>query len=206
MVRILTISREYGSGGGSIAAILAKRLGWRLIDDSLIAQIATSAKTSPDAVQAHEESVDPWFHRLMKALWRGGFMGTVSRTESEACDADAIAHLWHRVILEAAQIGNAVTVGRGGQCLLQNRDDAFHVHVYAPWKDRIKRLRDREPRGTDLSVAARARDERRAAYIRHYFNQDWKNSHLYHLMICSGIGLERSADAILCAAGLGSSR
>lgn len=202
MIRVLTISREYGSGGASIAAILSRRLGWRLIDDCLIAQIAQTGKTSAEAVQAHQETVDPWFHRIMKALWRGGFEGAVSSTESEAVDADAIARLWHRVILEAAAIGDCVTVGRGGQCLLQEREDTFHVYVYAPMRERVERLRTREPRGTDLAAAARDRDQRRAAYIRHYFNQDWTNPHLYQLMVCSGIGVEESADTILCAAGL----
>ena len=202
VIRIITIGREYGSGGGTIASILARRLGWKLIDDSLIAHVAETAKTSPEAVQARDESVDPWFHRIMKALWRGGFVGAVTRSESEPCDSETVARLWNRVILEAAELGNCVTVGRGGQCLLQTRDDAFHVYVYAPMADRVKRLRHREPRGTDLQSAALNRDQRRSAYMRHYFNAEWTNPHLYHMMICSGIGLEKSADTILEAAGL----
>jgi len=202
MVKVITIGREYGSGGAEIAQILGSRLGWRLIDDSLVGEIARTAHSSPRAVARCEESVDPWFHRIMKALWRGGFVGSVASTEGEASDADAIARLWHRVIVEAAQIGNCVSVGRGGQCLLQKNPDAFHVFVYAPMSEKIERLRRREPPGTDLAAAARERDARRAAYIRHYFDQEWWNPHLYHLMICSGIGLERAADAILQAAGL----
>jgi cytidylate kinase len=202
MVRAITISREYGSGGGLIAQMLGARLGWRLIDDPLIAEIARSVQASPEAVRVHQETVDPWFHRIMKALWRGGFEGAVARTEAEPWDADAIARLWNRVIGEAAEIGRAVVVGRGGQCLLQRRHDTFHVHVYAPMAERMRRLEGREPARADLAAEARDRDARRAAYIRHYFDQDWKNTHLYHLMLCSSIGLERAADTVLCAAGL----
>jgi cytidylate kinase len=202
MIRIITVSREYGSGGGAIARLLGERLGWRLIDDQLIGEIASSSHQSPEAVRTHEESVDPWFHRLVKALWRGGFVGTATRAEEEACDADSIARLWHHVILETAEMGECVVVGRGGQCLLQKRRDAFHVHVYAPMRERVRRLERREPAGTDIAAAARDRDARRAAYIRHYFEQDWKNTHLYHMMLCSSIGLERAADAILCSTGL----
>jgi Cytidylate kinase-like family len=202
MIRIITISREYGSGGGEIARILGGRLGWRLIDDSLIAEISKRIHHSPEAIRSHEESVDPWFHRILKALWRGGFMGAATRAEEEACDAEATARLWHRVILEAAEAGECVAVGRGAQCLLQKRADAFHVHVYAPMRERLRRLERREPAGVDLTAAARERDARRAAYISHYFDHDWKDTHLYHLMLCSSIGLERAADAVLCASGI----
>ena len=202
MYRAITIGREYGSGGGSIARILGERLAWRLIDDSLVADVAKSARASADVVRAREETVDPWFHRIVKSLWRGGFEGSLSGAADEAWDAAAIAELWRHVILEAAEIGNVVVVGRGGQCLLQKREDVFHVYVYAPMRDRVKRLRERVPAGADLADAARERDRQRAAYIRHHFNEEWVNPHLYHLMLCSAIGLERAADAVLCAAGL----
>ncbi len=202
MVQVITISREYGSGGGPVAEILGRRLGWRLIDDPLITEIARSIQASPEAVRRHEEKVDPWFHRIVKALWRGGFEGAVARAESEALDADGIARLWNHVILEAAEIGRCVVVGRGGQCLLQRHPEAFHVKIYAPMPARIKFLATREPAGTDLAAAARERDRQRAEYIRHYFGADWMNPHLYHLMLCSAIGLERAAETILCAAGL----
>ncbi|HSU68788.1 MAG TPA: cytidylate kinase-like family protein [Tepidisphaeraceae bacterium] len=200
--RGITISREYGSGGGSIARILGERLGWRVIDDCLIAGIAKSARAAPEAVRAHEETVDPWFHRITKALWRGGFEGSLSGVDAEAWDAAATAQLWHRVIREAAEIGHFVSVGRGGQCLLQKREDVFHIYVYAPMCDRVKRLRDREPAGIDLAEAARERDRRRAAYIRYHFDQEWTNPHLYHLMLCSSMGVKKAADVVLCAAGV----
>lgn len=202
MIRTITIGREYGAGGSSVARALTERLGWRLIDDPLVAELANIARTSPEAVRAHEETVDPWFHRIMRALWRGGFEGAVARSESEAWDADAIAQLWKRVILEAAEIGGCVSVGRGGQCLLQKRKDAFHVYLYAPMRERVERLRHREPAGADVAATARERDRRRREYIRYHFNEDWTNPHLYNMMICTSMGIDRVTDAILRAAGL----
>lgn len=202
MIRVITIGKEYGSGGGPIAGIIARRLGWKLVDDSLVCEIARARRPTRAVLERYGESVDPWTHRILKALWRGGYEGAASRVEDEAFDADAIARLWHEVIQQAAGIGRCVTVGHGGQCLLQHRPDAFHVYVYAPLEERIQRIRDREPLGTDLAAAARERDRKRAAYIKHYFGQDWTNPHLYHLMVCAGIGLEKAASAILCGAGL----
>ena len=106
MVRVITIGREYGSGGGLVARILSERLKWRLIDDSLVGEIARAAHASPETVQRRDECLDPWFHRIMKALWRGGFEGAVARADTEPSDAESIARLWHRVIVEAADIGD----------------------------------------------------------------------------------------------------
>ena len=202
MIRAITIGREYGSGGSLIAQALSARLGWRLIDDPLIAEIAKSVRASAEVVRAREECVDPWFHRIMRALWRGGFEGAVARTEDEAWDSEAIAKLWHRVIVEAAEIGECVTVGRGGQCLLQKRKDAFHVFVYAPMRDKVERLRDREPAGRIWPLRRATATGGASEYIRYHFNQEWTNPHLYQMMLCSAVGIERAADAILCAAAL----
>ena len=88
MIQVITISREFGS---EVARILAERLEWKLIDDLLVAEIAHRADVSPDLARRYDECVDPWFHRMCKALWRGGYEGVVSRGELNAFHADAMA-------------------------------------------------------------------------------------------------------------------
>ncbi len=201
MVRVITISREYGSGGAAAASALAERLGWRLVNESLLTEIARLARVDRSVAARYDECVSPWFHRLMRALWRGGFEGAVARVESDF-DADTMAALCERVIREAADIGNCVTVGRGGQCILQNRPDAFHVSIYAPLEIKLPRLHKRHPGANDLESIAAEMDRRRADYIRRYFGQDWTNRHLYNLLVCSSIGIDAVVATILCAAGL----
>jgi cytidylate kinase len=201
MYRSITISREYGSGGGTIACMIAERLGWQVVDDALVAEIAKRAHVAPELAKRCDEVLDSWFHRMLKALWRGGYEGFATRVESDPFDADAMAHLWNKLIFESAEIGECVIVGRGGQCLLQRRADTFHVSVHAPMRERIKRIRERNPRG-DPAAEAQARDAMRAAYVERHFGHDWTDRHLYHLILCSSIGMEASASAILCAAGL----
>jgi cytidylate kinase len=203
MYRVITISREYGSGGSELARVLGRRLGWRLVDDDLIVQIAEAERISQDEVRRNDECVDPWFHRVLKALWHGGFEGAATRADLDPLDADRVANLWNRLALETAALGECVIVGRGGQCLLKGRGDTFHVAVYAPMSERIKRIREREPDRRDPEAAAHERDAIRAAYIMRHFGHDWTNRHLYHLMICSSVGLENAAEAILSSAGLG---
>jgi len=206
MVSVITISREFGSGGSEIARILAERLEWKLIDDPLVAEIAKRANVSHDLALRYDECVDPWFHRMFKALWRGGYEGVVSHGELNAFDADAMADLWTRVIRESAEIGHCVIVGRGAQCLLQRRQDVFHVSVFAEMDKRVRNLRGplrrHVPRGADPRTMAEESDQRRASYVRRYFAEDWKDYRLYHLVINSAVGFEAAAAAILLAAGL----
>jgi Cytidylate kinase-like family len=75
MFRAITVSREYGSGGGEIACMVAERLKWRLIDDAFVAEIAKRASVAPEVARRCDEALDPWFHRLLKAMWRGGHEG-----------------------------------------------------------------------------------------------------------------------------------
>ena len=202
MIRVITISREYGSGGGTVAGKLAERLAWRLIDRSLLTEVARRAQVQPDVAARYDECLDPWFHRVTKALWQGGYEGVASTVENPVFDADTMAELSARAIREAAGIGNCVVVGRGGQCILQQNPDVFHVSLYAPIAERVDRMRGRIPDGADLEAFAEDSDRRRAAYIRRYFGQDWTDRHLYHLMICTSIGLDNVVSTILNASGL----
>ena len=163
---------------------------------------AARARVAPEVAAQYDERVDPWFHRIAKALWQGGYEGTASTTEAVPMDSEAVAALSSRILLEAASLGNAVFVGRGAQCLLARREDAFHVSIYAPRKLRLANLRGRLPGETNLEALLEERDRQRAAYVQRYFSRDWTDRRLYHLMVCTSIGIDRAVDTILCAAGL----
>lgn len=202
MFRVITVSREYGSGGAEIARRVAERLGWRLVDDCLIEDIARLARVSPEVARKYDECVNSWFQRLVNAMWRGGFEGSASRVEEGAFDPERMVDLATRVIREAAELGNAVIVGRGGQCILRGRRDAFHVSVHAPMELRVRQLREMFGLTTGATERAEEIDARRAAYVRRYLGEDWKDPRLYHLVIDASIGLDRATDAVLVAAGL----
>jgi hypothetical protein len=202
MFRIVTVAREYGSGGGRIAQLLAERLDWKLLDRCLVEKIAQVARVEPQLAEQYDERPDPWVNRLVRALWQGGLMrGTMAGPIPELFDADTMASLSQRMIEEAADIGNCVIVGRASQCILQQRADAFHVFIYAPRPDRLSRVCSRHASRAEAEAALEARDQERAALIRRYFNQDWSNRHLYDLMISSKLGEEIVLSTILSAMG-----
>lgn len=191
MFRVLTIAREYGSGGAVIGRSISEQLGWKLLDKVFIENIARAAKVDPKLARRFDERTDSWLERLAHqgaGLWRGAFEGTVVVSQPDFFDAETMAALAQNMIEEAYRRGNCVIVGRGAQCVLQSCKDAFHAFIYAPWAERVARIRQRLPGQTDIDELIRATDRQRADYIRTYFRCNWMDPHLYHLMICSGLG------------------
>ena len=79
MFRVVTVAREYGSGGGRIAQLLAGRLGWKLLDRCLVEKIAETARIEPQVAEQFDERPDPWFDRLAELFWQSRAGGVTSR-------------------------------------------------------------------------------------------------------------------------------
>jgi cytidylate kinase len=202
MFRVVTVAREYGSGGGRIAQLLAGRLGWKLLDRCLVERIAETARIKPEVAEKFDERPDPWLDRLAEVFWQSpGLRGYIGGHVPGRFDGEVAAHLTRRIIEEAAEIGDCVIVGRGSQCILQQRGDAFHVFIYAPRGERLARLLRRDARLSKAEAEKKlvAEDATRAAYVRDHFGEDWQNRHLYHLLMSSCLGEKEAVSIILSA-------
>jgi cytidylate kinase len=197
MFRIVTLEREFGSGGGAIAAELARRLGWKLWDQQLTCEIAKRAEVTEDAVALCDERVDGRLYRLAKTFWRGSYERGMSFANSRAFDTDRMIAMMEEIAGNIADEGNAVIVGRGAPYFLRHREDTFRVFTYASREEKMRRLiamgRPREE-AEDLVDNV---DKERIAYIKHYFNADWPTRSLYHLMINTVVGDENVIATIL---------
>ena len=186
-MRAVTISREYGSGGGEIAARLARRLGWQLIDHQIVAQAASELGVHETVVQAHDEHVGGVISRIFQWPYP---------TSPE--DAQAYYGMLRRVVLEAANTGHVVIVGRGGQALLADRRDVLHVRVVAPLEQRVAYVVLRE--GLDPGAArtrVQEKDSARIRYLQTQFQCQPDDPHLYDLAINTSIlDLDRIVDLI----------
>jgi cytidylate kinase len=150
-MRAITVSREYGSGGGEIAARLARKLGWQLIDHGVIEQAASELGVYKTEVEKHdEEYVESTLSRILNRIQN--FVTSIPAPTAIETLAyqDTIRH----IITAAANTGHVVIVGRGGQVLLADRREVLHIRVVAPLELRVAYVARREGLAMD---AARTR-------------------------------------------------
>jgi cytidylate kinase len=183
MIKILTIEREYGSGAAEIGKKLADRLGWKLWDQSLTDEIARRMECDTEHIEKHGEQIDPLFYRLLKSFLRGSLEGNLNIPQMQMADAEGVRRVAEQLVMEAANEGNAVIVGRGSAYYLRNRLDSFHVFVYAPFEERVRRLQQAGKSEAESIQLADTVDRDRAEFIKQYFGIEWPARHFFHLMI-----------------------
>jgi len=198
-IRVVTLEREYGSGGNDIAQKVATRLGWKLWDQLLTEEIARRLDCDCGVVETHEERRDPAYHRLLKAFMRGSFEGSLNASRLQAVDTDCVREVAQQLVKELANTGDCVIVGRGSAYYLGSRPDAFHVFVYAPFEERVRRLRLRNKSEKEAIELAETVDRDRADFIKRYFKVDWPERHRFHLMVNACMGDDVAVETILNA-------
>jgi cytidylate kinase len=197
MIRIITVEREFGCGGGAIAAKLARRLGWTLWDQLLTDEIAQRMDCDSRNVAGLEERTDPTYYRLFKAFLRGSFEGSVNLPRLRLVDADCVREAAQQILLEIGDTGSAVIVGRASTYYLANRPDVFHVFVYASLHEKVSRLKAAGKSEREALELAETVDRDRAAFLKRYFGLAWPSRPLFHLMVNSGIGEDAAVETIL---------
>ncbi|HUK53538.1 MAG TPA: cytidylate kinase-like family protein [Candidatus Binatia bacterium] len=197
MIRVITIEREYGSGGAEVAQKVAERLGWKLWDQLLTNDIARRMQCDCRVVEEHEEKRDPIFYRLVRSFMRGSYEGSLNAPRLNIADTDCIRGVAEKVVKGAAETGNCVIVGRGSAYYLQGRSDAFHVFVYAPIEEKVRRLMATGKSEDEAAQLAETVDQERAAFIKQYFGVEWPDRHKFHLMVNTTVGADAAVELIL---------
>jgi len=197
-VRTITVEREYGSGGALIARRLAEHLDWKLWDEELTAEIARIAKVDHKAARLCDERMDPLIYRLFRVFARGSYERALPlEGVSSRFDADQMVAMLQEVIEDVASRGNCVIVGRGAPYILRNHSDAFHVFIYAPRDEKIRRIKTLGKTEKEAAQLVAEVDAERASFIRHYFGAEWPCRALYNAMINSKFGDEYVIEMIL---------
>jgi len=197
MIKIITIEREYGCGGGEIAKLLAQQLGWKLWDQLLTEEIARLAKCPKAVVEAREERRDPLYYRLFKSFMRGSYEGSINAPKLDLIDSESVMKVTQRVVQQAAETGNSVIVGRGSQQFLRNRADTLRIFLYAPREDKVRRLLARGKGHAEAEQLVDKVDRERADFIQRYFHVEWPDRAIYHTMMNTAIGDEAVVQMIL---------
>lgn len=184
--RIITISREYGSGGREIGQKVADRLQIPFYDKEIITLAAEESGISPELMAGLEEQ-----RSLFSGIDPTNFASPYTLE-------DRMFLAQSRVIKDLAAKGPCVIVGRAASHVLARRDDCLHLFIYADLDDRIKRVSRRLGIGAGEAEKKILRNDRaRAAYFKHYTGKEWGSPHTYNLALDSGyLGAEATTNAI----------
>jgi cytidylate kinase len=203
MVKVITVEREYGSAGAEFAHQLAERLGWKLIDHSLVEEIARAAGVPKSMAENYDERLDPWYYRVGKAFWHGSVERLQAPSMDSVFDSERMVGMVRDSLKESAARGHCVIVGRGAACALWQTPGVFNLFVYASMTRKIRWFEEHFPEhASQARHEIEAIDSQREIYTRRYYGQDWADRRLYHLMINSCVGFEAMMQVALDATGL----
>lgn len=192
--KIITISREFGSGGRTIGRMIAEKLNIPFYDKELVEQIALESGFAPKFVEENGEH-SPGSSLFSYAFAPQGVPGVMNGLST----ADFLWNIQCSVILQLAQQGPCVIVGRNADYILKDHPEALHVYVHADLDyraDRIVRLYGESEKAPNARLLEK--DKRRRLNYQHYTGRTWGQSQNYDLCLNSGvIGIEKCADIVV---------
>ena len=195
--KIITISREFGSGGRTIGRLVAEKLGIPFYDKELVEHIALESGFAPKFVEEHGEHA-PGKSLFSYAFAPQGIPGVMNGLST----ADFLWNIQCSVILQLAEKGPCVIVGRNADYILKDRKDCLHAYIHAdmPFRtDRIVRLYGESEKSPEARL--QEKDKRRRLNYQHYTGRSWGVAQNYDICLNSGtIGVETCADIIVSMA------
>ncbi len=188
---VITISRQYASGGSDIARRVAERLGWLLLDNEFVDRVAARAGLTRQEVEAREERTPGLIERLARALAISSpelFVATGETADARLGTEDELVTVTEAVINQAVREDNAVLVGRGAQAYLAQREDTLHVYIAAPREVRVRAAMNRLGlRREDAEETLDRTDEGRRRYVKTHYDRKWDDPANYHLVINTAV-------------------
>ena len=187
--RIITVSRQFGSGGRVIGEEVAKKLGIPCYDQELIKMFAGESGFSEDYIK--ESSEHAMHGNLLSSIFS-------DRVYDTPITQDVLWEAQRKVILELAQKGSCVIVGRCADYILRDEADLFKVFIHADMDKRIERIGSIYGETEKASVKRiNDNDKRRRAYHQKYAEPNWGDAENYHITLDSGkFGIDKCVEII----------
>ena len=185
--KVITISREFGSGGRTIGRKVAEKLGIPCYDAEIINKIAKESGYAAEYIREEGEYAS------------GGWLSTVFTDRTMGLtNQDKLWNIQSRVITELAEKGSCVIVGRCADYILRDKADCLKVFIHACMEKRAERIvKEYGEREETPEQRLKDKDKRRAAYHRFYTNMKWGHAQNYHVCLDSGeLGIDRCAEII----------
>ena len=197
---IITISRELGAGGSDVARQVADALGWRVVDNELVDQIAARTGLSPAEVRDREERAPGFLERLIRLLTKAApEMLTPAAERVLELEEAKLVKITEAVVEEIAQQGRVVLVGRAAPVVLSRDRDALHLKIVAPKAARAEALMKRLGVTRDAAAAqVELSDANRTRYHEQYYERDWSDASHYHLVLnTAALGVDQAVATIV---------
>ena len=192
--KIITISREFGSGGRTIGRMVAQKLGIPFYDKELVDQIALESGFAPKFVEEHGEH-SPSGSLFSYAFAPQGVPGIMNGLST----ADFLWNIQCSVIQQLAEKGPCVIVGRNADYILKDRPECLHIYTFAdvPYRaERIVRLYGESEKSPEARLAEK--DKRRRVNYQHYTGRTWGQAQNYDLCLDTGVlGIEQCVDIVV---------
>ncbi|MCI5484478.1 MAG: cytidylate kinase-like family protein [Clostridiales bacterium] len=193
--RIITISREYGAGGLPVGRMVAEKLGIPFYDKKLVEHVAEESGFAPKFIEEHGEH-SPSGSMFSYAFAPQGVPGVMNGLST----SDYLWNVQCNVILQLAEKGPCVIVGRNADYILKDRKDVLNVFLHADIPHRVERVLEANPDEKNPEGRIAARDKRRRLNYQHYTGRTWAMSQNYHICLdTSVLGYEQCAEIILNA-------
>ena len=191
---VITISRQFGAGGLTLGRKIADALDYTLVDEQIIKQISEKAKVSKDWVRSIEKEAGGKMHQFIDRLIPRGLMDRILDDQRGYIDEEIYTDLLEKIIRQIAEKDNCIILGRGGQYVLKDRPDTFHILLIADLKDRIQFMQSHYK--LELGQATQVvqnEDKRRLNLYRKFKRSDYDHPEHYHLTLnTSRLDLESS--------------
>jgi cytidylate kinase len=203
---VITVAREFGSGGKDLARQIAERLRYDCVDKELIVEVAHAAGVSEEAVEQIDEVGETAIRRFLRELFTPSNIYALSpeyppliwpyvpsadlgghdpaSVQNMFIDRNEYLNIMQDTIRTLARRGNVVIVGRGCQCLLADHPNTLHVRFVAPLEYRIKAIMDEmELDHQKAKELVLAKDRQRTLYLQQNYHKNWGDATLYDLVL-----------------------
>jgi cytidylate kinase len=194
--QVVTISASYGAGGSWVGPEVAERLGWRFVDRAIPVQVAERLAVPVQHAEVHDEAAAPRFTRLLARLPNTSGVVVPEPTTEAFCRAT------ESLLVQAADAGDVVVLGRAGALVLRDRPGALHVRLDGPPEARvIQAMRVEDIDEDEARRRQRNSDRARVDYVKHFYRADPRDPRYYHLLLNStALPLETCVELIVTAA------
>ena len=195
---VITISKEFGTDPEKVASIVAKKLGYEYIGKQLAAEIAKDLNLSEAEVEIFKQTSQSRIIRFMDRYTCSIVQKVVDREHGCLDDANYYEST-KKLVEDLYEADNMIILGWGGQCILRGKPHTLHVRLIKDERLKIEKVMLDFNLNRQAAKKLIEREEKdSSAYVRHYFDEDWNDAHLYDLIIDMGKNSVEQAADIIC--------